>query len=305
MPRTRRLKGGFGFFSRAPSRTPLLQRMSRRIRGVFKRPTSTNRNSRTFGSVSRRDSSNSRSMPAKRSFTHKISRFFGYNKTPLKKTSPGIELTTLPDKRVAQPKIRQPLEPPNIDWIELTMDMIRSMTREEKIQKLKELFDYPDRYLYLIGGYFPKRYESHFRYFKDPNLIQCLTDNQVGYVLIDIMLQYDRKYNFPEYNKVLAEVKTFDPVIYVKYDRSVGQWFHSYNTVGFSNYVDKYAGVQPINEVSGKDMETIISSLAKYIGDDKVTKDTIIPLDVKTCDALNPFVAELPSEYNDAFTLHL
>lgn len=296
MPSSRRLKGGVGFFSRPASSTPFLKRMSRRVRGVLGRSSSNNR----FGPAHRTAPVERRGLsprPKKRSFTQRISRLFGYNKTPTHRSSPvGIELTNLRDRKVAPPsKIRPPLEPPSIDWIELTMDMIRSMTRKEKVQKLKELFDYPDRYLNLIGGYFPESYERVFKNFKNPALIQRLTDNQLGYVLIDLMAHFVQRHQRHEYQQLQTEIETLGPHIYVK-KRSTDP-----SIKGFLAYNKSSV----ISELQSFDMETLIAALAKKIGPDNINKDTIIPLDMYTFETLHPFVAEMPSVYHEEFTLHL
>ena len=253
---------------------------------------------------------NTREMPKKRSFTHRVSRFFGLNQTsPPEYSSPGIELTNLRDRRDLP--LQNPLyqDGPFDKYdnapkghIELTMDMIRSMSREEKIQKLKELFDFPNRYFDMIKD-FNRKYDAYFQYFSNPLVLQCLTDNQLGYVLIDIMLQYDRTHNYEEFKKVKAEVENFDPVIYVRSENS-RTWFQSYNTE-WAKYQHPYGGVQKINMLSGPTMGTIVSALENYVGREKLTKDTMIPLTMKACEALAPLVAGMPDSYNEAFHLYL
>jgi hypothetical protein len=301
MPRSQKFKGGVGFFSRPPSSTHLLKRLSRKIRGVFGRSSSSNHGrplQRTFRNVplSRRDSSNSRSKQAKRSFTQRISRLFGYNKTPLKRDSPeGVELTTLKDRRIASPlKTRQPLEPPQIDWIDLNLDTIRSMTREEKIKQIKELFDYPDRYLKMI----PNDYlHENFYNFSNEELVHHLTDNQLAYVLIDLMKYYLITNNIREYNWTvrpeLEELNTLAPHIYVRKRSTVFPGF----------LVFRGNSVWP--DLQSNSMEELISQLPTRISPEKINKDTIVPLDMFTFEALKPFVAKMPSVYHEKFTLHL
>ena len=306
MPRSRRLKGGVGFFSRPPWGTPITKKISR----MFGRSTSRNssnspRDAVAYAPVQNRATSqthSSRFWPRsrKRSYSNKIhpsndglntaSPYFSNTNNPLfdglnRTPSPAIELTNSRDLL--------PFENTSQGPIELTMDMIRSMGRVEKIQKLQEMIHYPDRYFDLIGGSnFRRKYRTCFKNFADPHLLQCLSDNQLGYVLIDIMMQYDRHHNTQEFQRVKAEVEaTLDPIIYV----GSFTWFQTYNTE-WANYHQPYGGKSKINELHEKTMDKILSKLALYIEPDKFTRDTLIPVDKKACEALKPLMAELPED---------